>query len=111
MDFVTRPPGAIIANLGYLPGADHNVVTQIPTTVAALTAGLEGLSVGGHLVVVCYFEHPGDVKGSKQWRALVETNNRPFPHLAYQQFLLQRSAISPGSGKERIKFNILQFWE
>jgi hypothetical protein len=59
MDFVNRSPKAVIANLGYLPGSDHDIVTQIPTTIAALTAALEGLSAGGRLAVVCYVEHPG----------------------------------------------------
>jgi tRNA A58 N-methylase Trm61 len=69
MDFVHRSPKAVIANLGYLPGSDHEIVTQIPTTIAALTAVLEGLSAGGLLVVVCYVKHPGGgVQRLKQLR-------------------------------------------
>jgi tRNA A58 N-methylase Trm61 len=58
-DFVNGSPKAVIANLGYLPGADHGVVTQIPTTVAALETALDKISLGGRLAVVCYVEHTG----------------------------------------------------
>jgi hypothetical protein len=56
---VNSPPKGIIANLGFLPGSDQGIVTQIPTTLAALKTGFEKLSAGGRLAVVCYVGHPG----------------------------------------------------
>jgi len=58
-EYVSSPPRVIIANLGFLPGSDHGIVTQIPTTIAALEAGFERLTAGGRLAVVCYVGHPG----------------------------------------------------
>ena len=58
-EFLHGSPKAVIANLGYLPGGDHGVVTQTPTTIAALAGALEKLLPGGRLAVVCYVEHAG----------------------------------------------------
>ncbi len=50
--------GAIMFNLGYLPGGDRSVVTRIDTTLAALRASLPLLRPGGILSVVAYPGHP-----------------------------------------------------
>jgi len=51
--------GAIMFNLGYLPGADQTVITQPDTTLAALEAGLALLAPGGALTAVLYPGHAG----------------------------------------------------
>lgn len=58
-EFVHGNPSAVIANLGYLHGGDHGIVTQAPTTVTALRAAMDQLAPGGRLAVVCYVEHAG----------------------------------------------------
>jgi len=50
---------AAIFNLGYLPGSDKSVVTHGKTTIAAINQCLSMLSVGGLVVVVSYYGHPG----------------------------------------------------
>ena len=51
---------AAIFNLGYLPGSGEKaVITRPETTLAALEAVVERLSLGGVLVVVVYPGHPG----------------------------------------------------
>jgi predicted methyltransferase len=50
---------AIMFNLGYLPGADHTVVTRPGSTIAALDASLTLLRPGGVLTLVLYTGHPG----------------------------------------------------
>ena len=58
-DYVESTPKAVIANLGYLPGSDHSITTQIPSTISALKGAFERLPPGGRLAVVCYVGHPG----------------------------------------------------
>ena len=59
---------AAIFNLGYLPGSgDKEVITRPETTLSALEAVVDRLSVGGLLVVVVYPGHPG---GDEEARAV-----------------------------------------
>ena len=58
-DFLHVAPKGIIANLGYLPGGDKDLVTRPDSTVAALLHATEALAIGGRLAVVVYPGHPG----------------------------------------------------
>ena len=53
------PARAIMANLGYLPGADPLQVTRPETTIAALQQSLGLLAPGSRLAVTAYPSHPG----------------------------------------------------
>lgn len=50
---------AVMFNLGYLPGADHAVITHSSETLLALEAAARVLRPGGWLCVVCYPGHEG----------------------------------------------------
>lgn len=50
---------AVMFNLGYLPGADHAVITSTDDTLCALDAAVELLKPGGCLSIVCYPGHAG----------------------------------------------------
>ncbi|MGA0845237.1 MAG: class I SAM-dependent methyltransferase [Luteolibacter sp.] len=59
-DFVS--PGsaaAVMFNLGYLPGNEHDVITQTHSTLAAIEAALACLKPDGLLTVICYLGHSG----------------------------------------------------
>ena len=58
---------AIVFNLGYLPGADHAVITESETTLEALTISISLLKVGGAVAVICY---PGHVGGDSEATAV-----------------------------------------
>jgi 16S rRNA C1402 N4-methylase RsmH len=58
-DFMPAAPQGIIANLGYLPGGDPQLVTRPESTLRALQHSCELLAPGGRLVVVVYPGHPG----------------------------------------------------
>lgn len=49
---------AIMFNLGYLPGEDHERTTVAHETLAALAVAADLLKPGGSLSVVCYPGHP-----------------------------------------------------
>ncbi|BCU77426.1 class I SAM-dependent methyltransferase [Luteolibacter sp. LG18] len=50
---------AVMFNLGYLPGADREVITRSEETLPALAAATVALRPGGWLCVVCYPGHRG----------------------------------------------------
>ncbi len=58
-EVIAGTPTAIIANLGYLPGSDQQLITESETTLDALRQALGGLAVGGRLAVVVYPGHAG----------------------------------------------------
>lgn len=66
---------AILFNLGYLPGHDHALTTQIHTTLQALDASLRLLAEGGLLSVLAYTGHAGgreECEAAKTWAATLE---------------------------------------
>ncbi|MCD6188161.1 MAG: class I SAM-dependent methyltransferase [Desulfuromusa sp.] len=52
-------PKGVIANLGYLPGGQLELVTRPESTVSALEQTCSLLQAGGRLAVVVYPGHPG----------------------------------------------------
>lgn len=61
--------GAIMFNLGYLPGGDHCQITKTDTTLAAIEAALLLLRSGGILTVLAY---PGHAGGDSETKAVAE---------------------------------------
>lgn len=57
--YVKGAPRAVIANLGYLPGGDQDIITRPDSTLEALRQASRSLAVGGRLAVVVYPGHPG----------------------------------------------------
>ncbi|MFC7337255.1 class I SAM-dependent methyltransferase [Haloferula chungangensis] len=50
---------AVMFNLGYLPGGDHAVTTEVGESSKAVVQGLFALKPGGVMTIVCYTGHPG----------------------------------------------------
>ncbi|MFB9325221.1 class I SAM-dependent methyltransferase [Paenibacillus aurantiacus] len=50
---------AAMFNFGYLPGADPSVITQTPSSIAALEAAIDVLRPGGIVTAVLYPGHEG----------------------------------------------------
>ena len=62
---------AIIFNLGYMPGADKGVNTQVDSTLMAVNAACALLARDGVLTVMAYPGHEGGDEESRQlevWR-------------------------------------------
>jgi len=69
------PPGSVAAvmfNLGYLPGEDHQLTTGTEETLAALDAAALVLKPGGVISVVCY---PGHEVGAGESAAVEDWMN------------------------------------
>lgn len=58
---------AVMFNLGYLPGEDHQLTTVTEETLSALTTATTLIKTGGILSVVCY---PGHDEGSSESAAV-----------------------------------------
>lgn len=61
---------AVMFNLGYLPGAAHDTITQPESTVTALEAAAKLLRRGGIITAVLYTGHPGggeEAASVEQW--------------------------------------------
>ncbi|HHY37126.1 MAG TPA: methyltransferase domain-containing protein [Firmicutes bacterium] len=88
---VRGPVGAIMFNLGYLPGGDHAIVTRPDTTLVAVERGLSLLRPGGLMTLVVYTGHPG---GAREGEAVLDycsrLSQREFRVLVYR-FLNQRN--------------------
>lgn len=50
---------AVMFNLGYLPGSDRSVITEVSKTTRAIGAAIEWLAPGGIMTVVVYPGHAG----------------------------------------------------
>lgn len=61
--------GAIMFNLGYLPGGDKQRTTSAATTTEAIAAGVSLLKAGGVMTVIAYRGHAG---GQEEARAVAE---------------------------------------
>ncbi len=57
--------GAIMFNLGYLPGGDHTKITQRDSTLAGIESALALLRPGGILTILAYPGHPGGDEETK----------------------------------------------
>ena len=63
---------AVMFNLGYLPGAPRDIVTQAETTCAALEHSLDRLAPGGLVTLVLYPGHPGGAEEAAAVRSFAE---------------------------------------
>ncbi|MDF2934801.1 MAG: SAM-dependent methyltransferase [Paenibacillaceae bacterium] len=83
---------AVMFNLGYLPGAEHHVITQPGTTLTALDSALELLRPGGMLTVVVYSGHPGGAEEAEAVNRWAESlAQREFQVMCYR-FMNQRNS-------------------
>lgn len=67
------PIRLVTFNLGYLPGGDHNVVTNVDTTIQALQSSSNVLQSGGLISVVAYVGHPG---GREEYDAVMDFGSK-----------------------------------
>ncbi len=56
----------VVYNLGYLPGGDKSLTTEVRSTLASVQKALELLSPGGVISLTCYPGHPEGAKEEKE---------------------------------------------
>lgn len=59
IDEMNMLPRVVMFNLGYLPNADKSIITTEQTTIPALNAARQLLSLNGLISIMCYPGHEG----------------------------------------------------
>lgn len=87
------PVGAIMFNLGYLPGGNKDVTTQAQSTLRAIEAGLGVLRPGGIMTIVVYWGHPaGEVEKAAVEPYVERLDQSQYLVLKYQYLNQQNQA-------------------
>ncbi|MEG6522598.1 class I SAM-dependent methyltransferase [Desulfotomaculum sp. 1211_IL3151] len=71
--YIKQPIKAAIYNLGYLPGGNHEIITETETTLRAMNETLNLLVSRGRIVIVVYPGHPGGQQEQEAIEQLVST--------------------------------------
>ena len=86
-EYVKGPVKAVMFNLGWLPGGDHEVTTRWETTRIAVESALDLLAPMGVLVICAY---PGHAEGEREKQELTAflggLDNRRY-NVLHQRFL------------------------
>lgn len=90
-NYVHKPVAAAIFNLGYLPGSNHDIVTQPNTTIQALEDLLKLLKIGGLIVLVIYHGHPGGKEERDAVIKYVSQLPQKYVHVLKYEFLNQQN--------------------
>lgn len=91
-----HPIALILYNLGYLPGGDKEVTTQVSSTLKSVHEALLLLKPGGVLSITCY---PGHPEGKREEEALLTLSKALHPrdfcvsHLVFSNRSLSPSLI------------------
>ncbi|KRM91366.1 class I SAM-dependent methyltransferase [Fructilactobacillus florum] len=87
--YVKEPLAAAIFNLGYLPGADHQLATTAQTTVIAMQKLLANLRRHGVLLLVVYVGHHGSQQEQQAVLNFVTHLPQTDFHVMQYQFINQ----------------------
>ncbi|WDV05959.1 tRNA (mnm(5)s(2)U34)-methyltransferase [Lysinibacillus irui] len=90
-NFVHKPVAAAIFNLGYLPGSNHDIITQPTTTIQAIEDLLKLLKIGGLIVLVIYHGHPGGKEERDSVIDYVSKLPQKYVHVLKYEFLNQQN--------------------
>jgi tRNA A58 N-methylase Trm61 len=91
-ELVTAPVKAVMFNLGYLPGADHSLITTAEETLAALAAAAELIVPGGLLTVVCYPGHAGGEREALAVKEWAREQGSRWHVVHYEKWATQQAA-------------------
>ncbi len=89
--YVQGEVAGAIFNLGYLPGADHDVITKGNTTIQAIEQLLHLLKVGGIIVLVVYHGHEGGKEECDEVLDYVSSLPQKNVHVLRYEFINQQN--------------------
>ncbi|OXM88335.1 class I SAM-dependent methyltransferase [Paenibacillus rigui] len=82
---------AVMFNLGYLPGDDHQTVTQADSTVAALQQAVEWLRKGGIVTIILYTGHEGGEQEAEAVRVWAQQLSQKQYQVLEYRFMNQKN--------------------
>jgi len=82
---------AAIFNLGYLPKADHSIITKSETTISAIEQLLTKLEKSGRIIIVVYYGHLGGLEEKEAVLDYVQTLNQDEVQVLRYEFINQRN--------------------
>ncbi|MBU7007670.1 class I SAM-dependent methyltransferase [Phosphitispora fastidiosa] len=91
-DFINEPVDAVVFNLGYLPGGDHNIVTAPETTLTGVIAGLNLLKPGGVMCIVMYTGHSGGPEEQERLESYLRHLDKKLYYVCKIDFLNRNKA-------------------
>jgi len=68
--------GAVVANLGYLPGSNHEIISRAESSCGAVRDAFRLVRPGGAVSVLAYTGHPGGREEACEMRELFEAQRR-----------------------------------
>lgn len=89
--YVHEEIAGAIFNLGYLPGANHEIITKGHTTISAIEQLLSLLKVGGIIVLVVYYGHEGGKEERDELLHYVKQLPQKYVQVAKYEFLNQKN--------------------
>lgn len=90
-NYVSKEISAAVFNLGYLPGANHSIITQPHTTIEAIETCLNLLKLNGLIILVVYHGHEGGAEERDVLLNYVSSLPQSFVHVLKYEFLNQQN--------------------
>jgi predicted methyltransferase len=106
--YIQHEIAGAIFNLGYLPGADHQVITQGNTTIQAIEQLLNLLKVGGMIVLVVYHGHEGGKAERDEVINFVSSLPQKYVHVLRYEFINQKNDPPFVIALEKVKAYLAQ---
>lgn len=90
-NYISDEIAGAVFNLGYLPGANHEIITKGETTIAAIEGLLNLLKVNGMIVLVIYHGHEGGKAERDAVLNYVSNLPQKYVHVLKYEFLNQKN--------------------
>lgn len=89
--YISDEIAGAVFNLGYLPGANHEIITKGETTIQAIEGLLNLLKVNGMIVLVIYHGHEGGKAERDAVLNYVSNLPQKYVHVLKYEFLNQKN--------------------
>ncbi|PSJ31874.1 hypothetical protein UF10_04500 [Peptostreptococcus russellii] len=89
--YVDRQIDFAVFNLGYLPKADHSIITRANTTIKSIESIIELLSQGAMIALASYVGHEGGMEEFLEVKSFVEALDQKKYNVSMVNFLNQKN--------------------